>query len=103
MAIRLGLLSGHYRVDRSWTDDVLASAEARLELWRQAAALTSASSADDTIARVRQHLADDLDTPKALAALDAWAQFAVDRGGDDASAPGLFADAVDALLGVPLR
>ena len=52
---------------------------------------------------LRQHLADDLDTPKALAALDGWARFAVEQGGDDASAPGLFADAVDALLGVPLR
>ncbi|MFZ3393554.1 hypothetical protein TVH25_09820, partial [Rhodococcus sp. 7Tela_A2] len=68
-----------------------------------AAALTAAQPADDTVARLRQHLADDLDTPKALAALDGWARFAVEQGGDDASAPGLFADAVDALLGVPLR
>ncbi|WP_443209058.1 hypothetical protein, partial [Rhodococcus rhodochrous] len=38
-----------------------------------------------------------------LDALDGWATFAVERGGDDAAAPGLFADAVDALLGVNLR
>ena len=74
-----------------------------LALWRRAAALSSAASAEDTVARLRQHLADDLDTPKALAALDAWATFAVERGGADTGAPGLFADAVDALLGVPLR
>ncbi|MFZ2530139.1 MAG: cysteine--1-D-myo-inosityl 2-amino-2-deoxy-alpha-D-glucopyranoside ligase, partial [Rhodococcus sp. (in: high G+C Gram-positive bacteria)] len=102
-AIRLGLLSGHYRVDRAWTADVLTEAEARLDLWRRAAAVASAASADDTIARLRQHLADDLDTPKALDAVDGWARFAVERGGDDAGAPGLFADAVDALLGIPLR
>jgi L-cysteine:1D-myo-inositol 2-amino-2-deoxy-alpha-D-glucopyranoside ligase len=102
-AIRLGLLSGHYRADRPWTSDVLAAAEARLALWRRAAALESATSAEDVVARLRQHLADDLDTPKALDALDSWAKFAVERGGDDAAAPGLFADAVDALLGVPLR
>ncbi|NIL78779.1 MULTISPECIES: cysteine--1-D-myo-inosityl 2-amino-2-deoxy-alpha-D-glucopyranoside ligase [Rhodococcus] len=102
-AIRLGLLSGHYRQDRAWTDEVLERAQERLALWRRAAALESAVGADDVVARLRQHLADDLDTPKALDALDAWASFAVAQGGSDTSAPGLFADAVDALLGVNLR
>ncbi|OZC66646.1 cysteine--1-D-myo-inosityl 2-amino-2-deoxy-alpha-D-glucopyranoside ligase [Rhodococcus sp. 06-462-5] len=102
-AVRLGLLSGHYRQDRPWSDEVLERAHTRLALWRRAAALESAASADDVINRLRQHLADDLDTPKALDALDAWASFAVERGGSDAGAPGAFADAVDALLGVPLR
>ncbi|MDJ0394962.1 cysteine--1-D-myo-inosityl 2-amino-2-deoxy-alpha-D-glucopyranoside ligase [Rhodococcus sp. G-MC3] len=101
-AVRLGLLSGHYRQDRAWTGEVLERAHSRLELWRAAAALESATSADDVIVRLRQHLADDLDTPKALDALDAWASFAVEQGGSDASAPGAFADAVDALLGVRL-
>jgi L-cysteine:1D-myo-inositol 2-amino-2-deoxy-alpha-D-glucopyranoside ligase len=43
-------------------------------------------------------LADDLDTPGALAAVDTWAA----GEGDDAAAPGLVRDAVDALLGVAL-
>lgn len=102
-AIRLGLLSGHYRVDRAWTNQVLADAQARLTLWREAAALDDAQSAADTIARVRQHLADDLDTPKALDAIDGWARRALDYGGSDSSAPADLADAVDALLGVTLR
>ncbi|OZC44563.1 cysteine--1-D-myo-inosityl 2-amino-2-deoxy-alpha-D-glucopyranoside ligase [Rhodococcus sp. 14-2483-1-1] len=102
-AVRLGLLAGHYRQDRPWSDEVLERAHTRLALWRRAAALEAAASADDVINRLRQHLADDLDTPKALDALDAWASFAVERGGSDAGAPGAFADAVDALLGVPLR
>src|SRR6476620_6805856 len=58
-AIRLGLLSGHYRQDRAWTDQVLADAQSRLKVWREAAALGSAPSATDTVARLRQHLADD--------------------------------------------
>jgi L-cysteine:1D-myo-inositol 2-amino-2-deoxy-alpha-D-glucopyranoside ligase len=41
---------------------------------------------------------DDLDTPRALAAVDAWCQ----AGGDDTSAPQLVRDVVDALLGVSL-
>ncbi|OZE31409.1 MULTISPECIES: cysteine--1-D-myo-inosityl 2-amino-2-deoxy-alpha-D-glucopyranoside ligase [unclassified Rhodococcus (in: high G+C Gram-positive bacteria)] len=102
-AVRLGLLAGHYRQDRPWSDEVLERAHTRLALWRRAAALESAASADDVINRLRQHLADDLDTPKALDALDAWASFAVERGGSDAGAPAAFADAVDTLLGVPLR
>jgi len=102
-AIRLGLLAGHYRTDRAWTDEVLADAQTRLALWRKAAALESAPSADDTIGRLRQHLADDLDTPKALDAIDGWARRAVDHGGPDASAPAALATAVDALLGVDLH
>ncbi len=102
-AIRLGLLAEHYRVDRPWTDDVLNLAHVRLARWREAAALTAAPSADDLVARLRQHLADDLDTPKAIDAIDGWAQRALEYGGNDASAAGLFADAVDALLGIALR
>ncbi|MEV6494986.1 cysteine--1-D-myo-inosityl 2-amino-2-deoxy-alpha-D-glucopyranoside ligase, partial [Actinoplanes sp. NPDC051633] len=38
MAVRLGLLSGHYRENREWTDDVLKAGEQRLSRWRAAAA-----------------------------------------------------------------
>ncbi|WP_306361864.1 cysteine--1-D-myo-inosityl 2-amino-2-deoxy-alpha-D-glucopyranoside ligase [Nocardia sp. CC227C] len=101
-AIRLGLFAGHYRQDREWSDAVLAEAFSRLDRWRAATALTSAPAAEDTVARLRQHLADDLDTPKALAAVDSWAQQAVNYGGSDTAAPGLVRDAVDALLGIRL-
>ncbi|TLG01899.1 cysteine--1-D-myo-inosityl 2-amino-2-deoxy-alpha-D-glucopyranoside ligase [Nocardia cyriacigeorgica] len=101
-AIRLGLLAGHYRQDRMWTDAVLDEAVARLDRWRRAAALPAAGAATDTIARLRQHLADDLDTPKALAAVDNWADEALTYGGTDTDAPAAVATAVDALLGVRL-
>ncbi|OBB60277.1 cysteine--1-D-myo-inosityl 2-amino-2-deoxy-alpha-D-glucopyranoside ligase [Mycobacterium sp. 852013-51886_SCH5428379] len=101
-AIRLGLLAGHYRDDRSWSDEVLAQAQTRLDRWRQATALEAGPDASDVITRVRTYLADDLDTPKALAALDAWATEALDHGGSDREAPGTVATAVDALLGVQL-
>lgn len=101
-AIRLGLLAGHYRSDRFWSDEVLAEANARLNRWRAAAALPAAPDTTDLIARLRRYLADDLDTPKALAAVDGWATDAVEYGGRNTAAPGLVATAVDALLGVPL-
>ncbi|MDG3015998.1 cysteine--1-D-myo-inosityl 2-amino-2-deoxy-alpha-D-glucopyranoside ligase [Speluncibacter jeojiensis] len=102
MAIRLGLFAGHYRTDRAWTDAVLAQAQDRLERWGRAVSLSSGPNAQDTVARLRQHLADDLDTPKALAAVDGWAREAIEHGGRDEGAPALVAAAVDALLGVRL-
>jgi L-cysteine:1D-myo-inositol 2-amino-2-deoxy-alpha-D-glucopyranoside ligase len=102
MAVRLGLLSGHYREDRPWTDDVLATALTRLDRWRAAVALTSAPPAEDLVTRLRDHLSNDLDTPKALAAVDAWADEALSTGGSDIEASALVRTAVDALLGVLL-
>jgi L-cysteine:1D-myo-inositol 2-amino-2-deoxy-alpha-D-glucopyranoside ligase len=101
-AVRLALLAGHYRTDRAWTADLLTTAEQRLARWCSAVALPAAPPADDLVARLRTHLADDLDTRAALAAVDAWAGEALDRHGRDSAAPALARDAVDALLGVAL-
>jgi L-cysteine:1D-myo-inositol 2-amino-2-deoxy-alpha-D-glucopyranoside ligase len=106
-AVRLALLAGHYRADRPWTDELLVTAQARLARWREAAALPAAPDAADLVARLRAHLADDLDTPAALAAVDDWAARALEGRpgvqGGDRDAPALARDAVDALLGVSLR
>lgn len=102
MAVRLALLSGHYRSDRSWTDELLVTAQERLARWRRAAAAPAGPSGEELLAGVRARLADDLDTPGALAVADAWADQALAGVADDAAAPKLFADTVDALLGVRL-
>ncbi|MFI9381564.1 cysteine--1-D-myo-inosityl 2-amino-2-deoxy-alpha-D-glucopyranoside ligase [Kutzneria sp. NPDC052558] len=101
-AIRLALFAGHYRSDRPWSEQLLATAQDRLARWRSAVALDSGPSGADTVARLRDHLSDDLDTPKALAAVDAWAEQALAGAGSDSEAPGLVRTAVDALLGVEL-
>jgi len=101
-AIRLGLLAGHYRADRDWGPHVLQEAGTRLQRWRAATTLPSGPDAVDVIARVRRYLADDLDTPRAIAALDGWTTDALEYGGHDAEAPRAVATAVDALLGVDL-
>jgi L-cysteine:1D-myo-inositol 2-amino-2-deoxy-alpha-D-glucopyranoside ligase len=101
-AIRLALFAGHYRQDRPWSNDLLVAAQDRLARWRAAVELPSAQDAADTVARLRDHLADDLDTPKALAAVDAWAEQALTHGGTDTEAPALIRTAVDALLGIEL-
>lgn len=102
MAIRLALLSHHYRTDWSWTDALLEEARSRLGAWRDAVALGATLPASDVLTEVRAALADDLDAPRALAAIDAWASAAQSVDGDDTDAPALVRDLCDALLGVRL-
>ena len=73
MAIRLALLSGHYRTDRAWTADLLGAAEERLATWRRAVALDAGAPAAPVLLGLRERLADDLDSPGAIALIDAWA------------------------------
>ncbi|MEU7730975.1 MULTISPECIES: cysteine--1-D-myo-inosityl 2-amino-2-deoxy-alpha-D-glucopyranoside ligase [unclassified Streptomyces] len=101
-AIRLALLSHHYRADWEWTDDVLAEAVARLERWRAAVSRPDGIAADAVLEEVREALANDLDAPAALAAVDRWVELQNATDGDDESAPGLVSRTVDALLGVAL-
>ncbi len=101
MAIRLALLDGHYRADREWTGGRLPAAEARLARWRAAMSAEAGADARSLVAAVRAALSDDLDTSRAIAAVDAWV--AASGTGDDPDGPGLAADVVDALLGVLVR
>jgi L-cysteine:1D-myo-inositol 2-amino-2-deoxy-alpha-D-glucopyranoside ligase len=103
MAIRLALLSGHYRTDRAWTADLLKVAEERLDTWRRAAALDAGAPAAPLLLGLRERLSDDLDSPGAIALVDDWAARTL-AGGSDAEeeAPRIVCDAVDALLGVAL-
>jgi L-cysteine:1D-myo-inositol 2-amino-2-deoxy-alpha-D-glucopyranoside ligase len=105
-AIRLAVLAHHYRNDWEWTDADLADAVERLARWRSAVSLTAGPDATPLLAQVRERLADDLDAPGALAAVDAWVSEAVDADGAgsdaDDKAPALVRDLVDALLGVAL-
>ncbi|WP_157247477.1 cysteine--1-D-myo-inosityl 2-amino-2-deoxy-alpha-D-glucopyranoside ligase [Nonomuraea typhae] len=102
MAIRLVLLAHHYREDWEYTPAQLAAAETRLARWREAAALPAGPQAGELLREVRERLADDLDAPGAVAAVDAWAERALKEGGTDATAPALVRDLTDALLGVRL-
>ena len=105
-AIRLALITPHYRVDRDWLPSCLAEAQERLARWREAARLSASPDPRPLLATLRERLADDLDTPGAIAAVDDWAMAALANGSSSAraddSAAGLAAQAVDALLGIEL-
>jgi L-cysteine:1D-myo-inositol 2-amino-2-deoxy-alpha-D-glucopyranoside ligase len=63
-AIRLMLLGEHYRHDWAWNEARMPEAAARLERW------VEAGDGDGALDEVRRALDDDLDTPRALAAVD---------------------------------
>ena len=104
MAIRLALLAHHYRTEWEWDDTSLPDGEARLVRWRDAVSGNGGPSADATLAAVRAALANDLDAPAALAAVDAWADLSLDpsrdTSADEEGAPGIMARMMNALLGV---
>jgi len=102
MAVRLALLDHHYRDDWEWTAALLSAAEQRLALWRDAVRLDAGVGGDEVVAQVRTALADDLDAPAALAAVDAWAGASTVVEGDDGYAPQVVARACEALLGITL-
>ena len=87
MAIRLALLAHHYRDDWEWSDELLVSAQGRLSRWREAVRLDAGLNADEVLVQVRAALAQDLDAPSALAAVDAWAGASMAIDSDDAEAP----------------
>jgi len=105
MAVRLAILAHRYREDWDWTDEVLAAGEQRFATWRRAMSGNGGLDPEPVLAAVRAAVADDLDTPSALAVVDAWAQGtleASESGGHGfvEGAPGVVARTVDALLGV---
>ncbi len=104
MAIRLALLDGHYRADREWTGGRLPTAERRLARWRAAVATEAAPDPLAVLDRLRERLADDLDTVAAINVVDRWAEQALQQRSDaDVPQAGIVVgQALDALLGIAL-
>ncbi|MGH3544457.1 MAG: cysteine--1-D-myo-inosityl 2-amino-2-deoxy-alpha-D-glucopyranoside ligase [Mycobacteriales bacterium] len=104
-ALRLALLSQHYRGYREWQTQQLSDAQLRLARWRLAATSPVIDSVDTAplVAQLREHLANDLDTPRALSAVDDWAGAVVGRADESSGAAKArvgAASAINALLGV---
>ncbi|WP_284762469.1 cysteine--1-D-myo-inosityl 2-amino-2-deoxy-alpha-D-glucopyranoside ligase [Arthrobacter sp. efr-133-R2A-63] len=104
-AIRLAILAHHYRSDWSWTDEGFAEAKERLKTWRAARDIAPEGTAAQLLTRMRAELANDLNAPGAVAAVDAWAAAAL--GNPSNANPGAFdsalvSDAINGLLGVEL-
>lgn len=83
-ALRLHLFMTHYRQPLNWTADGVREAKHILDRWYAVTARVGDASADNVPASVSAALADDLNTPQALAALHALAADA-QKGSDDAA------------------
>ena len=105
-AIRLALLRHHYRSDWEWADSELWAAVDTLADWRRALALGAGAPTDKLVGAVLDALADDLDAPTALAAVQSWVDATLgtgqlaDAGDPDASAT--VHQLLDAALGLSL-
>jgi L-cysteine:1D-myo-inositol 2-amino-2-deoxy-alpha-D-glucopyranoside ligase len=99
-AIRLALMRHHYRSGFAWYDTDLDEAVALLHRLLAAAERPDGPDPAPFAQRVRDAIDDDLDSPRALEALDDLAS-AVLSGGTDANAPVVLRE-LGALLGVDL-
>jgi L-cysteine:1D-myo-inositol 2-amino-2-deoxy-alpha-D-glucopyranoside ligase len=106
MAIRLVLLRHHYRSDWEWTDALLWDAVDTVTLWRQALALGAGAPAAPVVEEILAALADDLDAPRALRAVDRWVAATLGTDGladtSDPDAAMSMIAALDAALGLSL-
>ena len=98
MAIRLALLSHHYRSDHMWTDTDLVNAEEFMEQLRIALSRMEVAPTDATINEIIAALSNDLDTPTAIKALRNW--LADTDAGNIGGSPGELSRAIDTLLGI---
>jgi L-cysteine:1D-myo-inositol 2-amino-2-deoxy-alpha-D-glucopyranoside ligase len=101
-AIRLALLGQHYREDWEYTEALLDDAVARLSVWRAWAASTCSATdgpseidAPRHIETLRGILANDLDSPGAVAFVDTLISSGEPASGD-------LVTAINALLGIAL-
>ena len=91
--LRLALLSAHYRQPLDWTPSLIEQSKATLDRWYDALRLLSNRGEQEVPDAVLEALADDLNTPDALAAISGYASEAfrlrdkadaASRSGDDA-------------------
>jgi L-cysteine:1D-myo-inositol 2-amino-2-deoxy-alpha-D-glucopyranoside ligase len=81
MAIRLALMRHHYRSDWEWTDQQLWEAVDTLADWRRALSLGAGAPSGPVVEEVLAAVADDLDAPRATAAVDVWVAATLGRDG----------------------
>ncbi len=81
-AIRLGIISHHYRTEWEWSDNLMPASTQRLQEW---AGSIDGEDDQDVLENVRNALDDDLNTPEACRLIDA----AVAKGSSVASAASL--------------
>ena len=100
MAIRIALMSHHYREDHMWVSAELTEAKIFLDTLQVALSRMEVAPTDEVIEEIVSALSQDIDTPRALKALKSWI---VDTNqGAVGGKPGELSRAMDALLGIAI-
>jgi L-cysteine:1D-myo-inositol 2-amino-2-deoxy-alpha-D-glucopyranoside ligase len=97
-AVRLALMSYHYRSGGEWRQDVLRESTRLLDMIRHALSNSDGADLRPLRAQIEAALDNDLDVPTALSALRDMTK-SVLLGGSDTEAPAQLASALD-LLGI---
>ena len=100
MAIRIALMSDHYRHDRMWSQGLLEKAENQLAQIRKAVEASNAAPTDIVIHKIVEALSEDLNTPKVLSILADWSSETLN--GATGGTTSELRDALDSLLGLLL-
>ena len=98
MAIRIALMSHHYRSDHMWEASEIDEATALIHRLRLNLSRVEVAPTNSVIELILSAISQDLDTPRALAALKAWCD-GCDAGYVGGS-PGELSRALDDLLGL---
>ncbi|MBL89757.1 MAG: cysteine--tRNA ligase [Actinobacteria bacterium] len=101
-AIRLALLSNHYRAGFEWFDSDIDKGEAMLERMIEAASCPSGPDSETLLTQVREAIDDDLNLPKACEIIDDFAVKMIEGSGNDSDAKTALTKAAE-LLGVDLN
>lgn len=100
MAIRIALMSHHYRIDHMWQQSDLTKAEIFLKDLHICLARMEVAPTDKVVSELIKAMANDIDSPSALSALQDWID-ETNNGATGGSA-GELSRAIDAILGIAL-
>ena len=100
MVIRLALLSAPYGRDRMWSDEILQTAQDRMNRLQSALSRNEVAPTKETVALIIASMADNLDTVRAIKVLDAWISATED--GQTGGSTGELSRALDTFLGIAI-
>ena len=101
-AIRLALLSHHYRAGFEWFDGDIDKGEAMLKRMLEATSCSHGPDSENLLTEVREAIDDDLNLPKACQLIDDFAKRTIEGEGNDSHAKTALTQAA-AILGVDLN
>ncbi len=100
MVIRLALLTAAYGRDRMWSDLVLDEANTRMGRLQSALSRNEVAPTKECIALMIASLADNLDTVRAIKAIDNWIEQT--ESGLTGGSSGELSRAIDTFLGIAI-